>query len=108
MVETLSTAPSGMASTWFIGILCLCCLTLLWVFADQSTPGEPEGDQPDRPGEWPEKADWTIERRAHRLSRRWFRRVMRYVSLTIAVISLALIFGATTAFLGNKLLEAMR
>jgi hypothetical protein len=34
--------------------------------------------------------------------------VMRYLSMAIAVISLALIFGAAVAFLGGRLLEAAR
>ena len=100
MVETLSAASSGMASTLFIGMLCLCCLTLLWVFAEQPPPAEPGGGEGDRAGGWPAEAG--------RASRRVLHRVMRYLSIVIAVISLALIFGAAVAFLGGKLLEAAR
>jgi len=98
MAETLSTASSGMASMLFIGMLSLCCLTLLWVFADQPPADEPGGDDPDQIGRWPAQTRWT--------SRRLVRRLMRYVSMAIAVISLALIFGAALAFLSGKLLEA--
>jgi hypothetical protein len=100
MVETLSTASSGMASTLFIGMLCLCCLTLLWVFADQPPPSEPGRDDEVRPGRWSAQNG--------RISRRTLHQVMRILSMAIAVISLALIFGAAVAFVGGKLLEAAR
>ncbi|OGO37543.1 MAG: hypothetical protein A2W35_08955 [Chloroflexi bacterium RBG_16_57_11] len=100
MVETFSTASSGLASTLFIGMLCLCCLTLLWVFADQPSTSVPGRDDEDRPAEWSAKTDWT--------SRRTLHRVMRFLSIAIAVLSMALIFGAAVAFIGNKLLEAAR
>jgi len=100
MVETLSTASSGMATTLFIGLLCLCCLTLLWVFADQPPPDEPGHDAEDRRAEWPARSGW--------ISRRTVHHVMRYLSMAIAVISMALIFGAAVAFFGGKLFEAAR
>jgi len=100
MVETLSAASSGTASTLFIGMLCLCCLTLLWVFAEQPPPAEPGGGESDQPGAWPAQAGCA--------SRRVLHLVLRYLSMAIAVVSLALIFGAGVAFLGGKLLEAAR
>ena len=100
MVETLSTASSGMASTLFIGMLCLCCLTLLWVFAEQPPPAEPGGGESDQTEGWSSPAGCA--------SRRVLHHVMRYLSMAIAVISLALIFGAAVALLGGKLLEAAR
>jgi hypothetical protein len=100
MIETFSAASSGVASTLFIGMLCLCCLTLLWVFAEQSPPAEPGEGESDRPGQWPAQAGCAARQALHR--------VMRYLSMAIAVISLALIFGAAVAFLGGKLLEAAR
>jgi hypothetical protein len=100
MIETFSAASSGVASTLFIGMLCLCCLTLLWVFADQSPPTDPGDGESDRAEPWPAPAGCASRQVLHRL--------MRFLSLAIAVISLALIFGATLAFLGGKLLEAAR
>jgi hypothetical protein len=100
MVDTLSTTPSGMASTLFIGMLCLCCLTLLWVFAEQPPPVEPGGSESDRTGQWLAQAGCT--------SRRLLHKVLRYLSMAIAVISLALVFGAALALLGRRLLEAVQ
>jgi hypothetical protein len=98
-MDTLSTTPSGFASTLFIGLLCLCCLALLWVFAEQP-PVEPGRSQAGRAESWMERAGCA--------SRQALRQLMRYLSLAIAVISLALIFGAAIAFLGGKLFGAGR
>jgi hypothetical protein len=98
-MDTLSTTPSGFASTLFIGLLCLCCLALFWVFAEQP-PVEPGQGGADRTERWLEQAGCS--------SRQALRRLMRYLSLGMAVISLALIFGAAIAFLGSKLFGAGR
>jgi hypothetical protein len=95
----LNTTPSGLASTLFIGLLCLCCLALLWIFAEQP-PVETGGSEPGRVGQ--------LMAHAGCFSRRILHRVMRYLSIGIFVISLALIFGAAVAFLGGRLVEAMR
>lgn len=100
MIETLEATPSGMASTLFVGLLCLCGLALLWVFAEQPPPLETGSSEPGRVGQW--------MRRAGCFSRQVFYLVMRYLSIGIAVVSLALIFGAAIAFLGSKLLGALR
>ena len=100
MADTFSTTPSGMASTLFIVLLCLCCLALLWVFAEQPPPIEPGGGESGRVGQWLAQAGC--------FSRRLLHLVMRNLSLGIAIISLALIFGATVAFLGGRLVEAVR
>jgi hypothetical protein len=99
MTGTLNTTPSGLASTLFVGMLCLCCLALLWMFAEQP-PVETGSGEPGRVGQW--------MRRAGCFSRQVLHLVMRYLSIGIAVISLALIFGAAIAFLGSKLVERLR
>ena len=100
MADTFSTTPSGMASTLFVVLLCLCCLVLLWVFAEQPPSIEPRGGESGRVGQWLAQAGC--------FSRRVLHLVMRYLSMGIAVISLALIFGAAVAVLGGRLLEAVR
>ena len=98
-MDTLSTTPSGLASTLFVGLLCLCCLALLWVFAEQPPvePGRSEASQAEK---------WLVQ--AGCSSRQTLHRLMRYLSLGIALISLALIFGAAIAFLGSRLFGAGR
>ena len=98
-MDTISTTPSGLASTLFVGLLCLCCLALLWVFAEQP-PVEPGQGEAGRAERWLMRAGCT--------SRQALRHLMRYLSLGVAVISLALIFGAAIAFLGSKLFGAGR
>lgn len=99
MTGTLNTTPSGLASTLFIGMLCLCCLALLWVFAEQP-PLEPGDGEPGRLANWMARAGC--------FSRRVLHQLMRYLSIGIAVISLALIFGAAIAFLGSRLAQGLR
>lgn len=99
MSETLSATPSGMASTLFVGLLCLCCLALLWVFAEQP-PVESGPGEPGRVGQWMQRAGC--------FSRRALHLALRYLSLAIALVSLALIFGAAIAFLGSRLVGALR
>ena len=100
MTETLNATPSGMASMLFVGMLCLCCLALLWVFAEQPPPVEPGSGEMGRMGQWLARAGC--------FSRRALHLILRYLSIGIAVVSLALIFGAAIAFLGGRLVEGLR
>jgi hypothetical protein len=95
----MANLSSGVASTVFIGLLCVCCLALLWVFAEQ-----PPMDGLRAEGEQTE--GWLA--RAGCFSRRALRSGLRYASLGIAVVSLALIFGAALALLGGKMIAAVR